>query len=65
MPSYPQARDFIEPTRITTPRTMVQEFRRIAAQCADEPAHVLIERMANTLADFIEHEMRMKELGRG
>ena len=65
MTAMPQARDFIEPTRIVTPRTMVQEFRRIAAQHADEPAHVLIERMANTLADYLEHEMKMKEVGRG
>lgn len=65
MTAMPQARDFIDTPRITTPRTMVQEFRRIAAQCADEPPHVLIEKMANTLADYLEHEMRMKDLGRG
>ena len=65
MPSYPQARDFIEPTRITTPRTIADELRRIAKQHADEAEHVLIQRIATAVADYIEHEAKMKELGRG
>lgn len=65
MPSYPQARDFIDTPRITTPRTIADELRRIAAEHADEPEHVLIQRIATAVADYIEHEMKMRELGRG
>ena len=51
--------------RIVTPRTIVQELRRIAAEHADEPAHELIRRAAIAVADYIESERKLREQGRG
>ena len=51
--------------RIVTPRTIVQELRRIAAEHADEPVHELVKRVAIAVADYIESERKLREQGRG
>lgn len=54
-----------EPTTLVTPRSIVTELRRVADQYADEPPHMLAQRVAHLMADYIEGEMLLKDRGRG
>lgn len=54
-----------QPVSLITPRSIVTELRRIADAYADEPPHVLIQRIAALVADYIESERKLREQGRG
>lgn len=50
---------------LSTPRSIVTELRHIADAYADEPPHVLIQRIAALVAEYIEGERMLREQGRG
>lgn len=50
---------------LSTPRSIVTELRHIADAYADEPPHVLIQRIAVLVAEYIEGERMLREQGRG
>jgi hypothetical protein len=54
-----------ERVTLSTPRSIVMELRQIADAYADEPPHVLIQRIAALVAEYIEHERMLREQGRG
>ena len=65
MSRYPQARDYIEQPRLVTPRTIIDELRRIADGMTDEPATVNERRIAALCAEWMESERKLREQGRG
>ncbi len=56
---------YSQPVSLSTPRTIVTELRHIADAYADEPPHVLIQRIAALVAEYIEGERMLREQGRG